>query len=206
MRNEIRRGDKNWYRWGNGKRDKTRSLEVPPRLCDYLSRLGIDFLRHSRGRQRAPTISLLRHAISGRWPAGLSLGNRTRRAWANFAPVGFRVPACVSHLRRRLRSPLLGGAARSFGHRGRHFGYYSRIHGLVRDSHSPHAAPYSAAHSLASCGICGRRSPGESAAIARQSRRRRDRQSRRHRAHHRSHRAGRSHRRCRASCRFLRRK
>jgi ABC-type sugar transport system ATPase subunit len=50
-------------------------------------------------------------------------------AGKNSAPVALGVSAGVSHLRRRLRVPVLGGAARAFGHCGSNSGHHSGLHG-----------------------------------------------------------------------------
>ena len=59
------------------------------------------------------------------------LGHRAGRARTNRPPVDLGISAGVSHLRRRLRAAVLGGAARAFGHRGGDTGDDSCVHGAV---------------------------------------------------------------------------
>ena len=116
-----------------GSNESWSAMEDPAGLRNYLFCVGVDLLRHSRGRQRSSAFSLLRHALPGRGTPGLRLGDRAGRARTKRAAMDIGISAGVSHLRCGLWAFVLGRDARAFGHCGGDTGYDSGFHGAGGD-------------------------------------------------------------------------
>src|ERR1700730_10559574 len=106
-------------------------VEDPVGFRDYLFGVGNHISRNSCGRPRSSAVPPGGDALSGCRTGSLWLDDRAWRALTDRAPMDFSILARDPDLRPRLRTVVLGGAARAFGHCRSHDGHDPRVYGAV---------------------------------------------------------------------------
>src|SRR6266481_827851 len=105
-------------------------VEDPGGIRDYLFRVGFNISRYSYWRPRGPAVTSGGHALPGCGTHSLWLDDRQGRALAEPASMDVSIFAWGLGHRGRLRTAVLGRAARAFRHCGGHDGYHPSVYGL----------------------------------------------------------------------------
>ena len=153
-----------WQPTHYGRPAPSPGVEDAASVRDHLPGVGVHVLCDPYRRARSSAIPFRGDAVSAGGTRPLWLDGRAGRAFTDRAPVAFGVLAGRPDLRPRLRTVVLGRAACAFGHRVRHDGHDSGVHGTVGDRYPANAA----AHRPAGFGAPGRawRSSGADESLA----------------------------------------